>query len=184
MLDQNSLKKEFNADASKVTEWLNAEFAKVRTGRANPAVFYGIKVDNYGAKTPLNQVANISVPEPRKITIKPFDASQIKAIVAAINAANLGYTPVVNGEYITINVPQPTMDLRKQTVKQIKVKVEEAKNKIRDIRQKEHKKIHTDESVSEDIIRKLDKELDNLTKDWNNQIDSLFKAKEKELLTI
>ena len=183
MLDQNSLKKEFNADATKVSDWLNAEFAKVRTGRANPTIFYNVKVDNYGTKTPLNQLANITT-EPRKFTIKPYDASQIKAIVAAINAANLGYTPVVNGDYITIAVPQPTMELRKQTVKQIKVKVEEAKNKIRDIRQKEHKKIHADESVSEDIIRKLDKELDNLTKDWNNQIDSLFKAKEKELLTI
>ena len=85
MADWNLLKKEFTEQANKKISWMNSEFQKVRTGRANPTIFYDLKVDSYGTKTPLNQLANISSPEPRKISIKPYDTSLIKAIVTEIN---------------------------------------------------------------------------------------------------
>lgn len=184
MADWNLLKKEFTEQANKKITWMNSEFQKVRTGRANPTIFYDLKVDSYGTKTPLNQLANISSPEPRKISIKPYDTSLIKAIVSEINARNMGFTPIVNGDLIIINVPQPTEETRKLAVKNIKLTVEKTKSEVRDIRKKIQAKIKADDSISEDVIKKQEKDLDQVTKEINNEIDALYKAKEKELLTI
>lgn len=184
MADWNELKKEFENESSKHINWMKSEFLKVRTGRANPTVFYEIKVNSYGEKMPLNQLANISAPEPRKITIKPYDSSIIKDIVSEINARNMGFNPVVNGDLIIINVPQPTEETRKLSVKNIKATSEKTKNEIRNIRKKIQSKIKADDSISEDIIKKQEKELDILTKEINSEIDSLVKIKEKELLEI
>lgn len=184
MADWKVLEKEFNDDADKHINWMLTEFSKVRTGRANPAVFYELKVDSYGTKMPLNQLANISTPEPRKIVIKPFDTSIIKAIVAEIVNNNMGFTPVINGELIVINVPQPTEETRKLAVKNIKQYAEKAKNEVRNTRKKIQSKIKAATDVSEDIIKKQEKDLDALTKTINNKIEDLLKTKEKELLTL
>ncbi len=184
MADWIELKSFFDKETEKKINWMLSEFTKIRTGRANPTVFYEIKVDAYGEKTPLNQLANISAPEPRKITIKPYDSSLIKVIIAEINARNMGFTPVVNGDLVIINVPQPTEETRKQNVKNIKLIAEKAKSEVREIRKKILTKIKADDSISEDIIKKQEKDLDILIKDANNQIDSLLKNKEKELMTI
>lgn len=184
MADWKTLENEFNTEAEKHINWMLSEFSKVRTGRANPAIFYELKVDSYGTKTPLNQLANISTPEPRKIIIKPYDTSLLKQIVAEIVNNNMGFTPVINGDFIIINVPQPTEETRKLAVKNIKQYAEKAKNEVRNIRKKIQAKIKADDSISEDIIKKQEKDLDGLTKTANNKIDDLLKIKEKDLLTL
>ena len=175
-----------NAELKMISSIENYEtrLATIRAGRANPAMLNGISAECYGVMTPINQLANISSPEPRKITIKPYDTSLIKAIVSEINARNMGFTPVVNGDLIIINIPQPTEETRKLAVKNIKLTVEKTKSEVRDIRKKIQAKIKADDAVSEDLIKKQEKDLDQLTKEINNQIDELYKAKEKELLTI
>lgn len=184
MADWNELKKQFESDSQKPIDWMHGEFSKIRTGRANPSIFYDLKVESYGEKLPLNQLSNISSPEPRKITIKPYDSSLIKNIVSEINSRNMGFTPIINGDLIIINVPQPTEETRKLAVKNIKNISEKVKNEVRNIRKKIQTKIKSDNSISEDIVKKQEKDLDILTKDINSRIDSITKTKEKELLEI
>lgn len=184
MADWTILKKEFEDESQKPINWMNSEFSKIRTGRANPSIFYDLKIDSYGEKMPLNQLSNISSPEPRKITIKPYDTSLTKSIISEINSKNMGFTPIVNGDIIIINVPQPTEETRKLAVKNIKNISEKVKNEIRSIRKKIQAKIKADDSISEDIIKQQEKDLDLVTKDINNKIDVITKNKEKELLSI
>lgn len=184
MAEWRELEKEFRDESIKHINWMIGEFSKIRTGRANPTVFYELKIDSYGDKLPLNQLANISAPEPRKITIKPYDSSLLKNIVSEINARNMGFTPVVNGDLIIINVPQPTQETRKIAVKNIKAISEKAKNDVRNIRKKIQAKIKSNSDISEDIIKRQEKDLDILTKEINNEIEDILKKKEKELLEI
>ncbi|MDD2203013.1 MAG: ribosome recycling factor [Bacilli bacterium] len=167
----------------KALEAMEKRFMNVRAGRANPSVLDGIKVSYYGSDTPLIQLATISVPEARVLSIKPFDRSSIGNIEKAIFEANIGLTPNNNGETITLNFPALTEERRLEYVKQVKVMVEEARIVLRNIRQDSNNSIKKLE-LSEDEQDRGMEEVQNLINEYNKKIDEKLKAKEQELLTI
>lgn len=165
---------------------LEQAFAKIRAGKANPQMLSGIKVDYYGSITPLNQMANVNTPDAQTITIQPWDKSVLRDIEKAIMEANLGLTPMNNGELIMINIPPITQERRSELVKQAKGEVEHCKISIRNARHKaneELKKLKKD-GLSEDIERDAEEKVQKLTDSFVTKSDELFIIKEKEILTI
>lgn len=164
------------------------ELRKVRTGRAHPAMLDSIYVEAYGQRMPLNQVANVTVPEAQLLTITPFDPTNIQVVVAAIrNDQALGLNPSDDGRIIRVPIPPLTEERRKQIVKQTSEKVEEARIALRNIRQealKETKRLKDAKEMSEDDQKRAEKAIDDLVSDANNKLDSAFKEKEKEILTL
>lgn len=163
------------------------DLATVRTGRANPAMFSGVIVDYYGSPTPLNQLASISVPEARMILIKPYDASQLKAMETAVRDSDLGVNPSNDGQLIRVVIPQMTEERRKEMVKLAKQKGEDAKISLRGIRRKvkeEIDRIVKDGEEGEDEGTRGEKELENTTHRYVAQVDDLVKNKEAELLEV
>ncbi len=164
------------------------ELKKVRTGRAHPAMLEGVKAEVYGTAMPLNQVANITAPEAQMLLITPFDPSSIAAISAAIRAdQSLGFNPSDDGRVIRVPVPALTEERRKLLVKQTSEKVEEARIALRNIRQdalKEAKRKKEDKELSEDDVKRIEKDIDKLMSDFQAKIDTAFKDKEKDILTI
>ena len=159
---------------------------KIRAGKASPQMLRTIKVDYYGASTPLAQAANVSTPDSQTISIQPFDKSIISEIEQAIVDANLGFNPSNNGERIIINVPPLTEDRRKDLVKQAKVEIENAKVSIRNIRHKsndEMKKLGK-EGLSEDAVRDAEASVQELTNTYSAKIDVVYSAKEVEIMTV
>jgi len=159
---------------------------KIRAGKANPQMLRTVKVDYYGTLTPLSQAANVSTPDAQTISVQPFDKSLIAEIEQAIVDANLGFSPSNNGERVIINVPPLTEDRRKDLVKQAKVEIENAKVSVRNIRQKandEMKKLGK-EGLSEDVVRDAEASVQELTNTYSNKIDSVFTAKEAEIMTV
>ncbi len=164
------------------------ELKKVRTGRSHPSMLSGISVEVYGQKTPLNQVANITAPEPQMLQITPFDPSNVQLIAAAIRAdQSLGFNPSDDGRIVRVPVPPLTEDRRKQLVKQTSEKVEEARIALRNIRQdafKETKRKKDAKELSEDDMKRVEKGIDDTMSHINAKIDELFHLKEKDILTI
>jgi ribosome recycling factor len=164
------------------------ELKKVRTGRAHPGMLDSIKVEVYGTSMPLNQVANITAPEPQMLLVTPFDPGNINAISAAIRADQaLGFNPSDDGRLVRVPVPALTEERRKLLVKQTGEKVEEARIALRTIRQdalKEAKRKKDDKELSEDDVKRVEKDIDRLMGDFQNKIEAAFKAKEKDILTI
>jgi ribosome recycling factor len=164
------------------------ELKKVRTGRAHPSMLDGIQVEAYGQKMPLNQVANVSAPEPQLLQITPFDPSQVQAISAAVRAdQSLGFNPSDDGRVVRVPVPPLTEERRRQMVKQTGEKVEEARIALRNIRQdglRDAKRKKDAKELSEDDIKRIEKEFDKLMSDHQEKIEAAFKAKEKDILTI
>ena len=164
------------------------ELKKVRTGRAHPGQLEGVKVEVYGSLMPLNQVANITAPEAQLLQITPFDPSNITAISAAIrNDQSLGFNPSDDGRVIRVPVPPLTEERRKLLVKQTSEKVEEAKIALRNIRQdalKEAKRKKEAKELSEDDVKRVEKTIDSIMTNENAKVDELFRAKEKDILTI
>jgi len=159
---------------------------KIRAGKASPQMLRTIKVDYYGASTPLAQAANVSTPDSQTISIQPFDKSLIPEIEQAIVDANLGFNPSNNGERIIINVPPLTEDRRKDLVKNAKVEIENAKVSIRNIRQKandEMKKLGK-EGLSEDLVRDAEASVQQLTNNYSAKIDIVYTSKEIEIMTV
>ena len=134
----------------KTIENLEARLITVRAGRANASMLNGINVEYYGVATPINQVANITVPEARQLFIKPFDRSTIKDIERAINEANIGITPTNNGEMVILTVPQLTEETRRNYVKQVNEMGEQAKIALRNVRQDVNNAIKKDDTLTED----------------------------------
>lgn len=169
-------------------EHFNDELRKVRTGRAHPSMLEGIKVEAYGALMPLNQAANITAPEPQLLQVTPFDPSNLQAVVAAIRAdQSLGFNPSDDGRLIRVPVPPLTEERRKQLVKQTSEKVEEARIALRNIRQdalKDAKRKKDAKELSEDDVKSVEKAIDKLMSDYQEKIETTFKAKEKDILTI
>lgn len=165
-----------------------AELKKVRTGRAHPSMLEGVQVEAYGAKMPLNQVANITAPEAAMILVTPFDINNIAAISSAIRAdQTLGFNPSDDGRVVRVPVPPLTEERRKQIVKQTSEKVEDAKIALRNIRQdafKEAKHLKDNKEITEDEQKRFEKDFDENMKKMNAKIDEIFKNKEKEILTI
>ncbi|MGY4893116.1 MAG: ribosome recycling factor [Candidatus Saccharimonadota bacterium] len=164
------------------------ELKKVRTGRAHPSALDSIFVEAYGQKMPLNQVANVMAPEAQLLTITPFDPSNIQAISAAIRAdQSLGFNPSDDGRIVRVPIPPLTEERRKQIVKQTSEKVEEARIALRTVRQdalKEAKRLKDAKEISEDDQKRAEKAIDDSMATLNAKIDTLFKDKEKEILTI
>ncbi len=165
---------------------LEREFHKIRAGKASPDMLDSIKIDYYGVITPLNQVANISTPDPRQIIVQPWDKGMLDTIDKAIQAANLGFNPVNNGEVLRIGVPALTEERRKYLVKQTKSEVENSKISIRNIRRtaNDQAKKLKNEGTPEDDVKKLEEETQELTNDHVKKIDILLEAKEKDIMTV
>ena len=178
--------KEYEEKMSKSLDSLKEEFSSIRAGRANPHILDKIKVDYYGAPTSLQQVANISVPEARMIQIQPWESSLIKEIEKAILVSDLGITPNNDGKVIRLVFPELTEERRKDLVKDIKKKAEEAKVAVRNIRRDGNdafKKLAKEE-VSEDEIKDLQEQLQKMTDKYVKDIDGLMESKSKEIMTV
>ena len=174
---------EANEKMDKTIENLLERFKTIRAGRANPAILDGVKVEYYGTPTPLNQLATISVPEARRLQIKPFDKSCLANIEKAIFEADLGLTPNNTGELIFIAIPELTEDRRREFVKQAKTLAEEAKIALRNIRQDANKMISS-LKLPEDEEKRSIEEVQDLINKYNKEIESKLKDKEKDLMTI
>lgn len=164
------------------------ELKKVRTGRAHAGMLDGVEVEAYGTMMPLNQVANVTAPEAQMLLVTPFDPSNIAAISAAIRAnQSLGFNPSDDGRVVRVPVPPLTEERRKQMVKTASHKVEDARIALRTIRQdalKDAKAMKEAKELSEDDLKRVEKEIDRIMADIQAEIDATFKAKEKEILTV
>lgn len=164
------------------------ELKKVRTGRAHASMLDGVEVEAYGAMMPLNQVANITAPEAQMLLVTPFDPSNITAITAAIRGNEaLGFNPSDDGRVVRVPVPSLTEERRKQMVKLASEKVEDVRIALRTIRQdalKDAKTKKEAKELSEDDMKLVEKEIDNLMSSMQAKIEATFKAKEKEILTV
>ena len=157
----------------------------IRTGRANAAIFDKVRVDYYGTKSPLNQVATIQIPEARSVIIQPFDKSLITEIEKAIQVADLGFNPSNDGKVIRITIPALTADRRKELVKQAKTIAENSRTAIRNIRRDGNddlKKQQKDGSLTEDGLKSETDKLQKLTDKYIDEINKIYDAKEKEIL--
>jgi ribosome recycling factor len=169
----------------RAVEHAKEDFAAIRTGRANAAMFSKIVIDYYGTPTPLPQMASISVPEPRMVIIKPYDASQLGQMERAIRDSDLGVNPGNEGTVLRIVVPPMTEDRRKDMIKVARGKAEEARVAVRNVRRRakeEIDKLVKDGQTGEDDGRRAEKELDELTHKYVARVDELLKHKEAELL--
>ena len=169
---------------NKSIEALQANLVKVRTGRANPQMLDGIMVDYYGSPTPLNQIASISVQEGKTLAIKPYDASSLKDIERAINTSDLGLPPTNDGTCIRVTVPALTEETRKGFCKDISKMAEEAKVAVRNIRRDANDEIKKDKTIPEDQAKSLQEDVQKLTDKFIEKVDTVAKAKEKEVMTI
>lgn len=166
---------------------LNEEYLTIRAGRANPHLLDKIKVDYYGQPSPLQSVANISVPEARIIQIQPWESGLIKAIEKEINMANLGITPNNDGKVIRLIFPELTEERRKELAKDIKKKAESSKIAIRNIRRDavDHfKKQHKANELTEDDLKGLEDEIQKITDKFVDEIDKMSEDKSKEIMTV
>ena len=164
---------------------LKDSFNTIRTGRANAAIFDKVRVDYYGTKTPLNQVATISIPEARSVIIQPFDKSLITEIEKAIQMADLGLNPSNDGKVIRISIPPLTADRRKELVKQAKTMAENSRTSIRNIRRDgndEFKKLQKNGDLTEDDLKSETEKLQKLTDKFIDEINKIYDSKEKEIL--
>ena len=167
----------------KAIESLENKLLNIRAGRANPAMLNGIMVEYYGTPTPLNSIANITVPEARQLFIKPFDRSAVKNIEKAINESNLGIAPSNNGEMVILTIPELTEERRREYVKQAKTLGEEAKVALRNIRQEDNDKIKKAE-LPEDEEKLYLEDVQDLINKYNKIVDEKVKEKEQELMKI
>ncbi len=168
-------------------EHVKSEFGAVRTGRATSTLVEGLLVDYYGIETPLKQLANFSVPEPRLLVVSPFDKGSMQAIEKAISNADLGLTPSNDGVVIRLSFPALTEERRKAFVKMVKVKAEEGRVALRGVRRHARQELETlekDEGLSSDEIERLEKVLDKMTQDEVAVVDALLAHKEQELLEV
>ena len=162
---------------------LESKLLNIRAGRANPAMLNGIMVPYYGTPSPIQSLANVTVPEARQLMIKPFDRSTLKDIERAINEANIGITPTNNGEIIILTIPELTEDRRREYVKEAKEVAEEAKVALRNIRQEENNAIKKEE-YPEDEEKRLMEEVQEAINKYNKIVDEKLKEKEQELMTV
>lgn len=168
-------------------EVLKQDFQKVRTGRANPAILDNVTVEYYGTMTPINQVGNISVPDPQMITISPWEKKMLKEIEKAIQKADLGLTPQNDGNIVRIPIPPLTEERRKEMVKQIRKMGENAKIPIRNVRREGNdqlKKAEKDKEISQDDLKQQMERVQELTDKYTDQVDELMDEKEKELMAV
>ncbi len=180
----DQLKNEAKISMDKTIESFRTNLKTLRTGRANPSILDGVMVDYYDTPTPINQISAISVPEPRQIAIKPFDKNDTRAIIAALNASNLGLNPINDDNLIRLVFPPLTEDRRREIVKQAKKYTEECKVVIRNIRRDYINLAREDEDVSEDYVKRIEKEIQEVTDSSIKTIDEIMSKKEIEIMTV
>ena len=176
----------YDVKMTKTINNLDGELATIRAGRANPHVLDKIAVDYYGSPTPIQQVANVSVPEARMIQIQPWEKSMLKAIEKAILTSDIGINPTNDGTSIRLVFPELTEDRRKELAKDVKKKGEEAKVAVRNIRRDGNVAFKTlkGTEISEDEIKDLEDELQKITDKYIAQVDKMVEAKSKEIMTV
>mgnify|MGYP001171425724 CR=1 FL=1 len=185
MLDD--IYKDTKASMEKIIISLKEELGKVRTGRANPSVLDGIKINYYGTMTPLRQIAGIQIPESRMIVVQPWDKSTLGSIEKAIQEANIGITPQNDGVIIRLPFPQLSEETRRDSIKQAKTICEKFKVSLRNARHDEIdmvKELEKEKSITEDERKKAIDQLDKITNDYIKKIDDITKDKEKEISEI
>ena len=185
MLD--NIHKDANMRMDSALSHTQNELNKIRTGRANPEIFDSIVVDYYGTPTPLNQVSTVSVPEPKLITMQPYEKSLIPLIEKAIVDANLGFTPGNNGNAVLIPIPALSEERRKELIKFIHKIIEDGKIAVRNIRRDAIHKIHDygkEENISEDDIKGRETELQAITDSHIKELEAQKENKEKDLMTV
>jgi ribosome recycling factor len=166
---------------------LREELATIRTGRASPALLNRVTVEYYGAPVPLNQLASLTVPEPRLLMVQPFDKTSISAIEKAIQSSDLGITPSNDGNVVRLAFPPLTEERRKDLVKQVHHRAEEGRVAVRNIRRhskEELEKLERDRAISEDDLVRSEKELQKLTDRYVAEIDEIQRHKEQELMEV
>lgn len=171
----------------KTVELLNKELGALRAGRATPALLDKIMVEYYGTPTPINQLATVSVPEPRMLLIQPWDKSQLSQVEKAIMKSDLGITPTSDGSVIRLSIPPLTQEKRKELVKVVHKKAEEARVAIRNLRRDGNDHFKAEEkkgTVSEDEAKRAMDEIQKLTDKFIKRVDQLVQAKEKEIMEI
>jgi ribosome recycling factor len=170
----------------KAISHLESELTKIRTGRANPSMLDGIRVDYYGSMTPLSQVANVSSPEARTLMVQPWEKNMLEPIQKAIQAANLGFNPGNNGTAVIINVPALTEDRRKDLVKKAKSEGENAKVGIRKARQEGNEAVKkiTKPALTLDEAKEAETKIQEMTDGYISKVDKHLEQKEKEIMTV
>jgi ribosome recycling factor len=178
--------KPFDEKMNKTVRFLDSEYMTMRAGRANPHVLDKLRVNYYGSPTPIEQVGNVSVPEARIIQIVPWDRTLVKEIEKAIQASDLGINPSNDGTIIRLVFPELTEDRRKELVKDIKKKAEEAKVAVRNIRRDANDlfKKQSKKEISEDEFKNLEDEMQKQTDKYIKEIEKLMETKSKEIMTI
>ena len=172
---------------SKAMEALRHHLNTIRTGRASPALLDRIQVEYYGTPTPLNQVASVSAPEARTLTIQPWERNMLGVIEKAILKSDIGLTPNNDGSMIRLNIPPLTEERRKQLVKQVHQQVEDAKVSVRNVRRDGINQLHkltADKQISEDEERRAVHQLDELAKRFTDEADKIGKGKEHEVMEV
>ena len=165
---------------------LQQELVKIRTGKASPSMLGGIMVDYYGSPTPLNQVANVATADARTLAIQPWEKSMLGPIEQAIFAANLGLTPMNDGEFVRINIPPLTEERRRELVKQAKALGEDGKVSLRNTRHKmmDFIKDEVKNGYPEDMGKRKEANVDKLVHDYSDKIDAMIAAKENDIMTV
>lgn len=181
------LKKRLTEKMDATIDVLRRDLASIRTGRATLALLDGIMVDYYGNQTPLNQVATLSVPEPRLITIQPWEQRLIPEIEKAIMKSDLGLTPTNDGKVIRLAIPPLTEERRKELVKVVRKRAEESRVALRNIRRdilEDIKKMQKEKSLSEDEIKRWNEEVQKITDSYIKKVDDMLSHKEKEIMEV
>jgi ribosome recycling factor len=186
-MTQQAVLKDLETRMQAGVDVLTREFAGVRTGRANAALLDGVRVEAYGVVTPINQMASVSVPDPRTLVIQPWDASQMKEIEKGILKSDLGLTPSSDGKVIRLTLPTLTEERRKQLAKTVGKFAEDARVAIRNVRREANDKLKAlakDKKVSEDEERRGHDQIQKTTDRFTAKVDELTKKKEHEVLTV
>lgn len=178
----------YKAKMQVAVDHLEDELKKVRTGRAHPSIVEGIRVEIYGQLMPLNQVSNITAPEPQLLQIAPFDPTNLQAIAAAIrNDQTMGLNPSDDGRVVRVPMPPLTEELRRQIVKSLGDTVEEAKITLRNIRHdaiKEAKRLKDAKEFSDDDVKRSETQVTEIINEFNSKVEAAAKAKEQEIMTV
>ena len=178
---------QYEEKMTKTVENLEGEYATIRAGRANPNILNKIKVEYYGVPTPMQQLANITVPEARTLMIAPWEPSLVKAIEKAILNSDLGLTPNNDGKNIILNFPELTEERRKELCKQVKKIAEEGKVAVRNVRRdamEKFKAMKKNNEITEDDLKNCEKDVQKLTDKYCDEMDAASSAKEKEIMTV
>ncbi len=178
---------DFENKMKKSISVLNSDLGSIRAGRANPSILDKVTVEYYGVATPLTQIGNVSVPDPRSILIQPWDASILKEVEKAILASDIGITPNNDGKAIRLNFPPLTEERRKEIVKDVRKKGEDAKVAIRSIRRDamdSYKNDKKNNEITEDDLKQAEADVQKLTDKFSKEIDNIVAAKEKEILEV